>query len=135
MDDGFQLEQKALLDERLKVTTNSNKGHAVYAFFTTTCPHCMAASDRLGTNISGGQTIPVYSIFPGNEGNSTKFLSDFNGESFVSCDLNNDALFLKLSGGMFPSIFVVDKDGKTVYHWTGDEMNYSALDYLLNLEQ
>lgn len=113
----------------------SAENYTLVAFFTTTCPHCQAASARIGYNIKGGQTVPVTAIFPGSEGDTHQFLEENNGKEFNALLINNDDLFLRISNGTFPSIFLVDKSGKTLNHWVGDELNYTGLDYLKSLEQ
>ncbi|MBK9191711.1 MAG: hypothetical protein IPM77_09460 [Crocinitomicaceae bacterium] len=113
----------------------SDKNYTLIAFFTTTCPHCMSASRRIGINIEGGQQIPVTAIFPGSEEDTQKFLETNNGLKFNSLIINNDDLFLRASNGVFPSIFLADNSGKTINHWIGEELNYTGLDYLKSLEQ
>lgn len=108
--------------------------HTLVAFFTTTCPHCMAASIKLGANIQGGQQVKVQAFFPGTKEDTESFLNRFNGKDF-NYYLVDDSAFMVWSGGSFPSIFLINPDGSTAYHWTGDEMNYSALDYLRKVEQ
>ena len=113
----------------------SDGKYTLVAFFTTTCPHCQAASKRIGVNFDGGQLIPVTAIFPGSEGDTQKFLETNHGENFNALIIDNDDLFLKTSNGVFPSIFLIDKSGKTLNHWIGEELNYTGLDYLKSLEQ
>lgn len=136
VNDNFKLDNPKQLNYCFDQDNNDlNAGFKLYVFFTTTCPHCMMASEKLGINLATGQKVPIFAIFPGNDGDPKKFISDHNGANFNSCELNNDSLFLALTGASFPSIFLLNDQDSTLYHWTGDEMNYTALDYLLNLEQ
>jgi hypothetical protein len=133
-NDGFELREQQLLTTITATTFVPARGHAVCAFFSTNCPHCKAASRMLGANIDAGQTIPVYAFFPGNEGNMEKFLEENNGKKFTPLCFENDTLFNKVAGSVYPSVFLITEGGKTKYHWTGGELNYSALDYLRSLE-
>ena len=133
-NDDFPLNNQAVLSDSTGVDIVPKNGYAVCAFFTTTCPHCMAASQKLGINIEGGQKTPVYTFFPGTLEDTENFLKVNNGSKFQYFLIDNADLFLNTSGGVFPSIFVINSKGETEYHWNGDEMNYSALDYLKSLE-
>ena len=136
MTDGLEMADRKALSEALQAEVAPDKGYALYAFFTTNCPFCMAASQKLGANIDGGQTVPVYAIFPGTEEATNKFIAENDGAKFNTLRLQteNDSLFLAYAGNSFPSIFLVNSKGETEYHWTGEEMNYSALDYLQSLD-
>lgn len=136
MTDDLKLPDPGGLGEVLQANVIPDEGYSVCAFFTTNCPFCMMASRKLGANIDGGQTIPVYAIFPGTEEATNQFISDNDGADFNTLRLltENDSLFLAYAGNSFPSIFLIDSKGETKYHWTGDEMNYTALDYLQSLE-
>lgn len=135
LGDDFKLENKAYLDQKLTQMPASDAHFSLYAFFTTTCPHCMEASERLGTNIQGGQEVAVNILFPSTEGDAQKFLADHKGGQFNYGLIESDSAFIALSGGAFPSIFLLDANGNTTNHWIGDELNYTALDYLKSLEQ
>lgn len=135
LTDDFKLENIEALEQEIGSKLILEDNYNLVAFFTTSCPHCKAASEKIGTNILSGQKIPVAAIFPGEEGDSKTFLEKHKGQNFTAYTVNNDALFLNLSGGTFPSMFLLDKNGKTVYHWTGDRLNYTGLDYLKSLEQ
>jgi len=131
-NDELKLENYQDLNAHLNSNILPEHGYSLCAFFTTSCPHCMNASEKLGINIDAGQSIPVNVFFPGSIDDAKMFLTKNNGEKFNMHLIDNDSLFVNLSGGAFPSIFVIDSKGKTKYHWTGDEMNYSALDWLRN---
>lgn len=135
LHDDFSLADPTALEDSLSADIIPEKGHSVIAFFTTSCPHCMAASTKLGINLNAGQTTPVTAIFPGTESDATQFLQKNRGEKFNLQLMDNDDYFVKLSGGAFPSIFLIDSQGNTTCHWTGDELNYTSLDYLKSLEQ
>jgi len=132
-NDDFKLVNKTHIDQYLKQQPDP-ANYSLYAFFTTTCPHCKEASERLGTNIESGQKIQVNILFPSTEEDAQKFLADHKGSKFNYGLIENDSVFIVTSGGAFPSVFLVDGQGTTVSHWTGDELNYTALDYLKSLE-
>ncbi len=134
-NDGMKLENLDALQQELNSTLLNENGHTLIAFFTSTCPHCMAASRRLGQNIEAGQKVPVTAIFPGTEEDTQTFIENNNGSAFTVHRIQNDSLFIALSGGTFPSVFLLDQSGKTTHHWVGDELNYTAFDYLKSLEQ
>ncbi|MBI3134697.1 MAG: hypothetical protein HYZ14_08505 [Bacteroidetes bacterium] len=135
LGDTFAMQNKPFVDEHLTSLPDSEGKYTIYGFFTTTCPHCMEASERLGTNIKGGQKVPVNILFPSTEEDAKKFLDNYQGENFNYGLIDNDSAFITISGGAFPSIFLLDPKGTTVNHWTGDELNYTALDYLKSLDQ
>lgn len=135
LTDDMKLENIEVLEIEIGGKLILEDSYNLVAFFTTSCPHCKAASEKLGANIKGGQKIQVTAIFPGEEGDTHAFLEEHKGLDFTSYLIDHDDLFLDLSGGTFPSMFLLDKDGKTVYHWTGDQLNYTGLDYLKSLEQ
>lgn len=103
------------------------------AFFTTDCPHCKLACQRISATTNGDEKLSVNLFFPGNEVDTKRFLTENNGLKF-DYHLTADNVFMNFAGFAFPSIFLVDKTGKTILHWTGDELNYNALDYLSSLE-
>jgi peroxiredoxin len=133
-NDGMQLENLDILQQELNATLLIEDGHSLVAFFTSSCPHCMVASRRLGQNIEAGQKITVNAIFPGTEEDTQTFIENNNASAFNVYRIQNDSLFIALSGGTFPSLFLLDQSGKTTHHWVGDELNYTALDYLKSLE-
>lgn len=131
-----QYETRPLNFTELEAVTNGKfqktDGYEVIAFFDQGCPHCKRTSFKLGVNIAAGQTTPVTAFFPGDESTMKRFLEENNGSSFSSYVIP-DAIFVGNAGIAFPSTFLVDKDGNTINHWTGDVVNYSTLDYLLDL--
>ena len=132
LSDDFKMTGKSYLDEKM-TKQPLPEGYALYAFFTTTCPHCKEASERLGTNIRGGQEVAVNILFPSTPEDAQKFLAEHNGEAFNYGLIDSDSAFITISGGSFPSIFLVDNAGNTTHHWTGDELNYTTFDYLKSL--
>lgn len=105
----------------------------VVAFFTTSCPHCKAASKNIGFLSQRDRMVPVIAIFPGNKEDTKTFLLENNGQFFEHYILDNDEYFIKNSGSAFPSIFLINEKGETIKHWFGDLLNYTALDYLESL--
>jgi hypothetical protein len=83
---------------------------------------------------NAGMKIKVDLFFSGNKKDTEYFLETNNGTSFSHHYIHADSDFTGFAGYIFPSIYLLDPAGKTIYHWTGDEMNYSALDYLIELE-
>ncbi len=105
------------------------------AFFTSGCPHCKSISRKLGINQKRGQKIDIHVFIPGEISQMDKFIAENNGQKFKQHPVVNDDQFVALSGGFFPSVFLIDPNGKTVKHWRGDMINYTALDELYRLEK
>jgi thiol-disulfide isomerase/thioredoxin len=132
-DDSMEIETAALSEATNGDFQFANE-RVVLAFFTTSCPHCKAASTKIGTNKAAGQKIQVHAFFPGNKEDTDQFLQDNNGEAFHPYLIGSEETFTNLGGFTYPSVFVVDGNGKTERHWTGDMINYTALDFLYDLE-
>ena len=98
-------------------------------FFTTICPHCKDACQLLGFMDAIGKMPKVVLIFPGTVEARKKFAGENNGLAFDAYSVS-DQFFLDNSGGVFPSIFLVNPDGSMNKHWYGGGLNYTALDYL-----
>jgi thiol-disulfide isomerase/thioredoxin len=138
-DYGYVQNETPNLDiQRLSDATNGKfaltEGHQVVTFFEINCPHCRDLCNKIGMNISGGQKAPVTAFFMAvPQAQIDKFLSDNNGSKMNGFPLD-PPVFLDNGGYSFPSTFLIDKTGKVVNHWKGDSVNYSALDYLMDLE-
>jgi len=104
------------------------------AFLTTHCSYCENACQKLGTNLKNGQKLKIDLVFGDSPTEIDAFINENKGELFNKHIIPFDGKFIDFSGIEFPSIFLVNPEGETVYHWIGDEMNYSALDYLGSLE-
>ncbi len=111
----------------------TGKGPQVITFMELGCAHCKRLCYKLGVNVAAGQKIPVTAFFVASEAEISTFLKKYNGEAFTAYPLDK-AVFLDNAGFSFPSTFLIDSDGKTLNHWQGDLVNYTALDYLLDLE-
>ncbi len=79
--------------------------------------------------------MPVHLFFAGTEEKINTFLKENNGEQFNHYIIDNIPVFMSASQGSFPTVYLMKPNGETAYHWVGDEMNFSALDYLSDLEQ
>lgn len=134
-NDGVKLENVEGIEAATNGTFVNESRPTLIAFVTTTCPFCKLACRKLGKNLKKGQNIKVDFIFPGNREDADRFLEENNGTEFNGHLMPDDPTFMGYAGYNFPSIFVVNVNGETDYHWIGDQMNYSALDYLLSLEQ
>lgn len=110
-----------------------NDGNQIIAFFTSGCPHCKHLSQKLGKNIQAGQELPVIAFFPGIKENSDSFITENGGEEFSKYTVA-DSVFMNNAGIVYPSTYLVDKNGKTINHWTGDVINFSTLDFFLDSE-
>ena len=130
----FKPENIVQLEEYMPIDLSNSKEKKLIAFFTTSCPHCKVASRRIGYNFEGGQNIKMNAIFPGTMEDADSFIADNNGSEFNYYAIDNDSLFLALSGGSFPSLFLLSNENEVISHWTGDGINYSCLDYLANEE-
>ncbi|MCB9222809.1 MAG: hypothetical protein H6582_01425 [Crocinitomicaceae bacterium] len=134
IDDSFKIEQIEELSSATGGEYQFKGNRAILAFFTTTCPHCKAVSHKLGVNKDAGQALEVNAFFPGTREDTDVFLDKYNGSTFNSYLIGTDEEFTKMAGYTFPSVFVIDRDGSILKHWTGDMINYTALDYLAELE-
>ena len=110
-----------------------NGQRTIITFFSTNCPHCMETSKRLGINQKAGQEVEVNAFFPGTPEATDKFIKANNGKDFNTYLIDNDSIFMVLGNYVFPSVYVVDAEGNTESHWSG-ELNYSAMDYIYELE-
>jgi len=109
--------------------------YEVLAFLDVGCDHCQKACEKFGINKSAGQKVPIELFFANDSANVTHFLETYNGKDLSHHYLDSEKSFVKFAGYEFPSIFLIDPNEKTEYHWIGERMNYTALDYLLRLEQ
>lgn len=120
--------------ETLQLQTNHsiqlNENPAVVVFFSTSCPHCYASSKLLGTMANANKGPQIIALFPGTKEDTETFLKKNKGQSFKSIIIQDKSYFSEVTQGSVPSIFLVDKDGHTVKHWSG-ELSYSSLDYIL----
>ncbi len=108
-----------------------NKKPAVVVFFSTSCPHCYATSKLLGTMANANKGPQIIALFPGTKEDTERFLKNNKGQNFKSIIIQNKSYFNDVTQGSVPSVFLVDKDGNTVKHWSG-ELSYPSLDYILN---
>lgn len=135
LDDKLKIEELADLSADTNETYLHNGNYELIAFLDIGCAHCKMALKKLNANILAGQTVPVQLFFHNDPEDVQNFLASNNGENITHHNLQNEEVFVKHAGYEFPSIFLINPQGETSYHWVGDEMNYSALDYLLSLEQ
>ncbi len=135
LGDTLEITQFEDLSESTTNTYVRKDRYEVLAFFDVGCDHCQQASKKLGMNIAAGQAIPVHAFFANDTADVVHFLNINGGNSFETHYLPSESVFVRFAGFEFPSIFLVDPQGKTAYHWIGERMNYTALDYLLSLEQ
>ena len=110
-----------------------NGKQQILLFVTTSCPHCKSVSKKLGTNLKAGQDLPVHAFFPIDNDESKKFLIQNNAEEFHSYSISENDSFVKFAGHTFPSLYLIDNKGNTKLHFTGDVINYTALDHFLTL--
>ncbi|NOQ73672.1 MAG: redoxin domain-containing protein [Crocinitomix sp.] len=134
-NDGVKLENIESINTATDGSFSNEKQFTVIAFFTTNCPFCKSACRKLSQSNKAGQNLKVDLIFPGTREDTDRFLQENEGTQFNSHTISDEATFMEYSGSNFPSIFLINPNGETQYHWIGDQMNYSALDYLLSLEQ
>lgn len=110
-----------------------NQRHIV-GFFSVDCGHCKNVSAKIGINQMGTQELEVHAFFAASIEDIKQFQENNYGREFHSYQIADVKKFLDLSGFEMPSIFLIDRDGTTMKHWTGDVVNYTALDYLSQLE-
>lgn len=123
------------LGEQTKSSYRFDETYQVLAFLDLGCGHCMETAQRLGVNYYAGQKVPVHLFFNGDEQNINHFRTTFNVENYPFHRIENEHEFLYYAGFEFPSLYLVEPSGEVVYHWVGKNFNYTALDYLLSLEQ
>ncbi|MEX1001891.1 MAG: hypothetical protein WDZ35_07240 [Crocinitomicaceae bacterium] len=132
-DDDLKIAEMDSLSTATNGEFTFNEERIVAAFFTTGCPHCKAACRKLAINKKAGQQITVHTFFSGNREDTDRFLKENNGEDFNSYLVSEKEQFMQFSGTTFPSVFVISPDGETEMHFSGDMINYTLLDYLLEL--
>jgi len=135
LGDDLELTEFGRLSDATSNSYTRQDSTEILAFFDVGCDHCQAACNKLGLNIAAGQTIPVHVFFANDTANVNHFLETNNGLALTRHFLTTENTFVSFAGFEFPSIFLIDSTGKTAYHWIGERMNYTALDYLLSLEQ
>lgn len=123
-----------VLDSLAPNVISDTQQHKVISFFSTDCGHCKTTAFFLGINQEAGQNIPVYAFFNDYLENVESFLEENSGVNFKSHIIGDMNAFLHLSGAIFPSVFLLDENNQTVKHWSGDVVNYTALDHLINVE-
>lgn len=105
----------------------------VMCFFTSSCPHCMVLSNKLGINHIAGQKIKVSAFFPSTPEARERFIAQTGGKGIEHYSID-DELFKECTGGSYPKTYLIDAEGNTINFWSGDQVNFSALDHLLSLE-
>lgn len=140
IDYGYYGDDLELIEmDSLEVFTNGayhfSGERTVITFFTTVCPHCMSVSQKLGTNLQAGQEVSVVSFFPGTKEDTEFFLEQNNGQAFEMYLIDDKTNFTGAGGHVFPSVFVIGPDGSTEQHYTGDVVNYTALDHIYDLKK
>jgi thioredoxin-related protein len=106
--------------------------YELFVFLTPGCPHCAYSTRKLGATFNEFNNLKINLFFDTNHSSYQQFLKKNNGERFDSYLMESES-FYTYSGAVFPSIYLTNKEGQTLYHWTGDEMNNTALDYLIDL--
>lgn len=134
ISDELKIENLEELEAATEGTFKFENKRVVLAFFTTSCPHCKMSSHKIGINKRAGMEVDVHTFFPSTQEEADNFLKEYNGETFTAHLLDGETEFTKFAGFTFPSIYVIDPEGNTEKHWTGDMINYTALDYLYDLE-
>ena len=103
---------------------------ALIILFSTNCGTCVEMSNKLGKLQAMGNTPQIIALFPGEEVDAIDFMNKNKGTGFNYYMIDNDIFFQETADYSFPSIFLVDGKGKTIKHWDGSLMNYSAFDLI-----
>lgn len=135
LGDNLELSEFNQLEEASSQSYQRENHSEVLAFLDVGCGHCQLACQKFGINKAAGQAIPIHLFFANDSTDVHHFLESNKGQDLTTHFLKDEASFITFAGFEFPSIFVIDSTGKTTYHWVGERMNYTALDYLLSLEQ
>jgi len=135
LGDNLELSEFNQLEEASSQSYQRENHSEVLAFLDVGCGHCQLACQKFGINKEAGQTTPIHLFFANDSTDVHHFLESNKGQDLTTHFLKDEASFITFAGFEFPSIFVIDSTGKTTYHWVGERMNYTALDYLLSLEQ
>lgn len=125
--------------DRLAVATNNTYAHngetQLVAFLDVGCDHCRIAAQKLDILHVQNPDLPIHLFFADEEEDVNYFLEKNEVEHLTFHYMLSQMSFITFAGYEFPSIFVIDGEGKTLYHWIGETMNYTAMDYLSDLEQ
>lgn len=132
--DDLTLENTRILKEYTKGAYDAHGKRHLVGFFSTDCGHCRNTASKIGINQTSGQSIEVHAFFAEQKEDIMEFINNCNGAFFSIYQMGNPDLFLSISGFELPSIFLIDRDGSTIKHWKGDVVNYTALDYLSDVE-
>jgi hypothetical protein len=133
LDDKLKLETFADLPADSNNSYSHSGGHEIIAFLDVGCAHCKMALEKFNANITAGQVIPIHLFFHNDSTDVNSFLEQNNSKNLTHHYLQSEGQFIVHAGFEFPSIYLINPEGETIYHWVGDDMNYSALDYLLSL--
>src|SRR5690606_30754285 len=109
--------------------------YELLAFLDVGCSHCQEAARRLGTNYRADQKVPIHLFFNGDVADINHFRTQNNVTELTHHQLPSLSSFFYFAGYEFPSIFLINPEGEVEYHWTGQSLNYNAMDYLISLEQ
>lgn len=107
----------------------------VIAFIDIGCGHCREACHKFSLIKQQNEELPFYLFFYNDTIYVEDFIETYANNEFKAYYLKSNEAFVKYAGYEFPSIFYVDENSESVYHWVGDKMNYTAMDYLIGLEQ
>lgn len=135
LDDNRQLKFFAELSDDTNKSYVHAENYELIAFLDVGCGHCEKALKKINSNFAAGQTIPVHLFFHNDTSDVNHFLEVNQSSHLNHHFMLSEGLFVKHAGIEFPSIYLINPKGETVYHWIGEKMNYTALDYLLSLEQ
>ena len=123
--ENFELMERFKIEKELQLTADKQ----LFAFFTTTCPHCNEAALKMGIQRDNGNLPETVIVFPSKKEDAERFLkrNGLEGQEYL---LVSDRVFLEFAGNRFPSIYY--KNENNYYHWVGGSFNYLALDLLKN---
>lgn len=107
----------------------------VLAFLDIGCGHCREACYKFTLIKEQNPDLPFYLFFYNDTVYVEDFVATYGDNQFSPYYLKSNESFINFAGFEFPSIYYVDESSTSIYHWVGDELNYTAMDYLTGLKQ
>ena len=132
LNDGMELPNPQELESSSSNAYKRSDQKEIIAFLDVGCHFCQVACQKLAINKRLNPSIEISLFFTGEEKDIIHFLKKNNAENLDYYILDKMETFIKFAGFSFPSIYYITEKGDTKFHWVGDKMNYSAMDFLLN---
>jgi hypothetical protein len=107
-----------------------NQKSTVIALFSTNCPFCFEAAEKIGVTQGFKNFKNVITIFPSKEEDANLFIENsFYETTKILCTKED---FIKLTDGRYPKFFIIDEN-KKVSRYGASSFQHRTIDLLSNL--